>query len=155
MEFKDQEKNKEFLTIPSLDPVLDDDIVVKTPSIDGDVVNDSYKACVVYLLMCMSYAYMELRHYSEALECINEAFEYAGDKVPDLYFRRAQTIYNNKYADADDYNKAIEDLKKAIELKEQKNEKEPIYIEQLDKLSMIKSMKEKDEFDKTICIFVF
>ncbi len=95
--------------------------------------------------MCLSYAYMELKHYSEAIDCINESFEYAGDKVPDLYFRRAQAVCYNKYSSDEDYKKALEDINKAIKLKK---EKEPIYQEFLDKFKIVIETKKKEELEK-------
>jgi len=83
---------------------------------------------------------MELRHYSEAIECINESLEIAGDKVPDLYFRRAQAVFYNKFATNEDLKRSLEDINKAISLK-----KEPIYLELLDKFNAYVDKKSKDE----------
>jgi tetratricopeptide (TPR) repeat protein len=142
LEFKDSTKNANFLSTPSLDPILDNDIVEKKPFVDGPVVEDSYKASIVYCLMCLSNAYMELRHYSEAIECINESLEYAGDKVPDLYFRRAQAYYHNKFSGETEIKKAFEDVNKAISLK-----KETIYQELLEKLTALVEQRKKHEID--------
>jgi tetratricopeptide (TPR) repeat protein len=86
---------------------------------------------------------MELRHYSEAMECINESLEYAGDKVPDLYFRRAQAICYNKYSNEEDYQKAFDDINKAISLK-----KDPIYNELFEKMKGFVENKKTNELEK-------
>jgi tetratricopeptide (TPR) repeat protein len=88
---------------------------------------------------------MELRHYTEALECINESLEYAGDKVPDLYFRRAQAVCYNKYSVTEDLDKAMEDINKAISLK-----KELIYTEFQDKLKGIQVQRKNQELENII-----
>lgn len=91
--------------------------------------------------MCLSYAYMELRHYTEAISCLNESLEYAEEKVPDLFFRRAQAIYSNKYSNNEDLNNALNDVNKAISLK-----KEQIHIELVEKItSLIEKNKKIDK----------
>lgn len=93
---------------------------------------------------------MELRHYSEAISCINEALEYAGDKVPDLYFRRAQIISCNKYSSQQDFDNALNDINKAIQLKDEKKLKEPIYHEFLEKLQNQIEDKKKEQVGNII-----
>ena len=133
IEFKDPKKNAEFLTVPSLDPVVDSDIkACKTFLDDVAVEEDSYRACVVYLLMCLSSAYMELRHYSEAIECYDECIEVAGDKVSDLFFRRSQARACNKFSNDAQLKLAKEDIEKAISIKS-----EEIYKEHNEKLKKI------------------
>jgi len=96
------------------------------------VEEDSYKASVVYLLMCLSYSYMELRHFSEAIECLDECIGIAGDKVPDLFFRRSQARALNKCSNDEQLHIAKADIEKAISLK-----KEQIYLEHYEKLKKI------------------
>jgi len=138
IEFKDTKKKAEFLSVPSLDPVLDNDVQECKAFLDDVAVEeDSYKACVVYLLMNLAYAYMELRHFSEAIECLDECIEIAGDKVPDIYFRRSQARSLNKAASDEQLNKAKDDIEKAILLK-----KEAIYLEHHEKVKkMIEDRK--------------
>lgn len=130
--------------------MLDDEIVEKIPFVDGPVVEDSYKASIVYCLMCLGYTYMELRHYTEAISCLDESLEIAGDKVPDLYFRRAQAICYNKFSNSDDYKKALEDINKAISLK-----KDSLYIEFLDKFKEMIEQKKKNELDSINSIKIY
>jgi len=145
IEFKDPKKQSDFLKVPSLDPVLDCEIKEMKAYLDNvEVEEDSYKACVVYLLMCLSNTYMELRHHSEAIACLNECLTYSGDKVPDVYFRRSQARGLNKYSTEEEILLSIEDAKKAISLK-----KEKIYEEHLDKLKTILEDKKKEFANKT------
>jgi tetratricopeptide (TPR) repeat protein len=126
IEFKDKKRQAELRKKPSLDPILDEDIEKKMVYIDDpSVEDDSYKACVVYVLMNLAAAYMELRHYSEAVDCLDECIEIAMDKVPDLYFRRSQARTYNKYSTKEQLEKARQDIEKAIQLKEE----EPMYKE--------------------------
>ena len=151
IEFKDPKKNAEFLTVPSLDPVVDSDIKACNTYLDDVAVEeDSYKACVVYLLMCLSCAYMELRHYSDAIECFDECISIAGDKVSDLFFRRSQARLYNKFSSDAQLKLAKEDIEKAISIKN-----EAIYIEHNDKLMKILEDKLKTKNEKIESKFKF
>jgi tetratricopeptide (TPR) repeat protein len=110
---------------------------------DVKVEEDSFKACVVYTLMHLSYAYMEARHYTDAIDCLDEALEIAEDKVPDLYFRRSQARTYNSYSNEDEYEKAMADIDKAISLKEN-----PLYEEHKKILQDIIEKKFTDEVDR-------
>ena len=133
IELKDIKKNKEFLTIPTFDPILDIDIKeCKTRHNNFAVEEDSYKACIVNILMCLSYSYIELRHYTDAIHCLNECETIAEDNVPDLYFRRSQARTYSKYSNDDQLYLAIKDIEKTISIK-----KESIYIEHHEKLKNI------------------
>ena len=86
------------------------------------VETESYKACVVYILETMAYCHIELRQYSNAIECLDECEETCGDLVPDVFFRRAQARMLNKFSSEEDLEKAKADLDKAIKLGEKYNE---------------------------------
>ena len=166
IQFKDKKRQEEFIKKPSLEPILDDDIEEKHVYLDDvKVEEDSYKACVVYLLMNLSCAYMELRHFSEAIDCLNEAIEIAGDRIPDLYFRRSQARSCNKYSNEEELAKALEDINKAIEIAEiresEKKEGYPhpnptyvpgtikTYTEHKENVLKIVEKKVQDQVDKT------
>jgi tetratricopeptide (TPR) repeat protein len=134
IEFKDKKRGQEFISKPSLDPILDEDIIEKIVFLDDvSVENDSYEACLVYLLSNLAYSYMELRHYSEALDCLEEAIEIAKDRLPDLFFRRSQARCYNKFSKNEDLFLAKEDIEKAISLKKD----EIIYKEHLNILDKL------------------
>lgn len=146
VEFKDKKRGQEIIAKPSLDPILDDDIDEKIVYMDDvKVEEDSYQACVVYLLKNLGYAYMELRHFSEAIDCFDEALEVAGDRVPDLYFRKSQARTYNKYSKEEDYELAKVDIQKAIELKKD----EIIFTEHLEILNKIVEKNYEDNYVKT------
>ena len=123
IEFKDKKRQAEFVIKPSLEGILDDDIEEKRCYMDApDVEEESYKACVVYILETMAYCHIELRQYTNAIECLDECEETCGDLVPDVFFRRAQARMLNKFSTEEDLAKAKEDLEKAIKLGEKYNE---------------------------------
>jgi hypothetical protein len=146
LEFKEEKKNDEFLKSPSLDPVLDSEIKeCKTFLDDVQVEDDSYRACVVYLLMCLSYSYMELRHYNDAIQCLDECLPICGDKVPDVYFRRSQARTYNKNSTDEELALAEKDIEKAISLKTEK-----IYQEHKDILKKIVEERKTQRKEKIV-----
>lgn len=152
IEFKDKKRGQDIITKPSLDPIIDDDIDEKIVYLDDvKVEEDSYQACVVYLLKNLGYAYMELRHYSEAIDCFDEALEIAGDRVPDLYFRRSQARTYNKYSREEDFELAKKDIEKAITLKSDEN----IFKEHLDILNKLIDKISQEKYEKIESNYIF
>lgn len=99
--------------------ILDTDIIIKQLYVDDDnsaKLLDSYDACLVFLLLNLSSAYIELRHYSEALYCLNECELISSVKIPDVFFRRSQVRTYNKYSDFIELELALSDIQKAKEL---------------------------------------
>jgi tetratricopeptide (TPR) repeat protein len=93
--------------------------------------------------MHLSYAYMEMRHYSDAVDCMDEAIEIAEDKVPDLYFRRSQARAYNNYSNEEELEKAMADIDKAISLKD-----DPMYREHKKFIEEFIAKKFSDEVDR-------
>ena len=123
IEFKDKKRQSEFIVKPSLDGILDEEIEEKKCYLDApDVEEESYKACVIYILEIMAYCHMELRQYTNAIECLDECEELAGNLVPDVFFRRAQARMFNKNSTDEDLLKAKDDLERAIKFGEKYNE---------------------------------
>ena len=140
IQFKDKKRQNEFVVKPSLDAVLDEEIEEKHVYLDDvKVEEDSYKACIVFLLEMLAYAHMEMRQYHCAIECLDECAEIAEDKVPDVYFRRSQARTYNRYSNDNELNLALNDIDKAIKLKNEEN----IYKEHKKILETI--IKERNE----------
>lgn len=121
IEFKDKSKNNYFYSklIREEIPILDDDIVEKNSyDLNLNLDEDSYRFCIVNILLCMSYCYIELRHYSSAIDCLNDCVSYCEDneKDPDAYLRRSQARMYNKFSDDAQLVLALADIQKAISL---------------------------------------
>lgn len=140
IQFKDKNRQKDFVVKPSLDAILDDDLELKEVYLDDvKVEEDSYKACKVFLLEIMAYAHMELRQYHCAIECLDECEQIAEDKVSDVFFRRSQARTYNRDSTDEDLELAMKDIEKAIQLKDS----EVIYKEHKEKLEKI--IKERND----------
>ena len=107
----------------------------------------------------MSYCFIELRHYSSAIACLNECEEEVGDLVPDVFLRRAQALMAKKNISKIELKKAENDLEKSIflakkfnnELEKEFNEMHPVYRARhinLDIYFLIKKKFEKIKEDK-------
>ena len=122
IEFKDRKRQENFLKKPSLEGILDEDINIKSCYMDApEGQEESFKSCVVYTLEIMAYCFIELRHYTSAIACLDECESIAGDLVPDVFLRRAQARMYNKNSNESEIAKAQADLEKAIKLAEQYN----------------------------------
>ena len=76
----------------------------------------------------MAYCNIELRLYSNAVECLDECVILTRNMFPDVYLRRAQArIYNKKSKD-DELKLAEKDINKAISLVMDYNNKNKIDI---------------------------
>ena len=154
IEFKDKKRQENFLKKPTLDAILDEDIEIKRCYMDSpEGQEESLKSSEVNILLIMAYCFMELRHYSSAIGCLDECEKIAGDLVPDVFFRRAQARLNNKNSNDLEMKKAKEDIDKAIKLGEKYNEdirKEydetsPIYSRIIDLEIYYKTREKLDE----------
>ena len=154
VEFKDKERQKNFIKKPSMNAILDDDIEIKSCYMDEPKAEEeSYKSCVVYILLVMAYCFIELRHYSSAINCLNECEKEAGNLVPDVYLRRAQALICKKNISKIELEKAEKDLEKSIqlaekfniELKKEYDEMHPVYRARYINLDIYYIMKKKLE----------
>ena len=154
VEFKDKERQKNFIKKPSMNAILDDDIEIKSCYMDEPKAEEeSYKSCVVYILLVMAYCFIELRHYSSAINCLNECEKEAGNLVPDVFLRRAQALICKKNISKIELEKAEKDLEKSIqlaekfniELKKEYDEMHPVYRARYINLDIYYLMKKKLE----------
>ena len=154
VEFKDKERQKNFIKKPSMNAILDDDIEIKSCYMDEPKAEEeSYKSCVVYILLVMAYCFIELRHYSSAINCLNECEKEAGDLVPDVFLRRAQALICKKNISKIELENAEKDLEKSIqlaekfniELKKEYDEMHPVYRARYINLDIYYLMKKKLE----------
>lgn len=86
---------------------------------------DVYKVLIVKILNSMSYCYMELRNYSEAEKCLEEAMSYSEDNITTIV-RLGQTMMYNRFKKEDSLAKAMIYFSKAkrtisLRLNERKN----------------------------------
>ena len=119
IEFKDPHNKNFTKLLREQTPILDEDIkegkCSKLNWMTNALEEDSYRFCMINLLLSLSYAYMELRHYSSAIHCLDECLTY-DDSVPDVYFRRAQARIYNKFSDLNSLIVALADIQRAMSL---------------------------------------
>jgi len=100
-----------------MEPILDEDIAEhRLQNNELTFGRDCYNASLTFILLNLSYANIELRHYSDAVDCLNECEILAEDKVPDVYFRRSQARTYNKYSNDYELELAMKDIIKARQL---------------------------------------
>jgi len=115
LEFTDQARNEDFFKALNLEPILDQDVVLKDKDLGDDECEIEMRVnLVVTLLMSMSYCYLRLHHHSEALRCLDFALDLA-PIAADCYFRRSQVRTYNKKSTVAELRLAMDDINKAID----------------------------------------
>ena len=118
IEFKDK-------SIKLKDKINNDNFVIQDSDIEEKIVisdnNDNKiesfnKECLIYILEIMAYCNIELRLYSNAVECLDECVILTRNIFPDVYLRRAQARIFNKKSKDDELKLAEKDINKAINL---------------------------------------
>ena len=152
--FTSKTKEKKILSNLSQisdDPIIDSDVVIKTCKLNTQMLyeKENYNNSITFILKAMCYCYIYLHAYNEAIKCIDEAFQYCGDKLPDLYFRRAQARMFNKSSSIDELNLALNDMKQAMK-RASKEEVIQRHYEMLIQMIKEKNEKDKEKFLKLI-----
>jgi hypothetical protein len=178
IEFKDEKKRYDLLKSSDQVPIFDEDIYEDQVSIE-DNEEDIYLFSLIHLLLAMSYSFMELRHYKEAIDCLNECVSLSGETLAEPYFRRSQARLYNKFSDEDQLMLALADIQKAKSISSQARlykrfsdedqlklaladiqkvksiSNENIFQETYDKVISTIEQKKTLEMEKIKCIFLF
>ncbi len=121
-------------------PIIDDDIIIKEFTFDvNSSEEDKFRKNISSLLLSISYTLIELRHFSTAIECLNECITLNDDNICDCYFRRSQCRVYNKNSREEDFTQALYDIRKALKI----NPQNILYIQHLDIL--MKTIKKREE----------
>ena len=140
IEIKDKHK-EQFLfnninTIRS-NPITDDDIIFRIIKYNKNNSNENsnFKNSICFTLKALSYCYFNLKIFTQAEQCLDEAIKYETNALPELYYHKAQAIMFNKESSIEKLNEASEALLKA-------NLKDDIRIEEhITLLNKIKNEK--------------
>ena len=116
LEFKDKNVKLNSINNETFS-ILDGNIELKQVIIENNNIEENiYKSCLIYILEIMAYCHMEIRLYSNAIECLDECVKISENRFPDVYLRRAQArIFNKKISD-EELKIAENDINKAINL---------------------------------------
>ena len=117
IEFKDKTINLNKINNENFS-ILDDNIKLRriTTENSNQGEEDLYKTSLIYILEILAYCYMEIRRYSNAVECLNECVKISGNLFPDVYLRRAQARISNKKISNEELIFAEDDINKALNL---------------------------------------
>ncbi len=117
IEFKDKNFKINLInneTFAILDDAIEEKKVIMEHANDKE--EEIYKSSILFILEIMAYCHIELRLYSNAIECLDECVSIARNNYPDVYLRRAQArIYNKKISD-EELKMAEKDINKALNL---------------------------------------
>ena len=118
IEIKDKKKREAFLTnydFKEENNLYDADIEIRRiNTTKGNNYEESgFKSYLINILKSICYCYMNMRHYSEAVKCMDEAMTYVLASRGEVLFRRAQAIMYNKFSGLKELNQAHVDLSTA------------------------------------------
>jgi tetratricopeptide (TPR) repeat protein len=122
IEFKDKSKYNLSKLLREKIPIIDEDIVEEDCNYSNSL-DDEFRFSLINILLCISYCYMELRHFSSAIDCLNECVNLSDDNRPDVYLRRSQARSYNKFSDENYLVIALADIQKALSLSGENDEK--------------------------------
>ena len=129
-------------------PILDSDI--KEINVFSNIVDDESEYnvddTIVSILLCLSNNFMELSHFNDALNCLNEANNY-DDSNPNVLFRRSQCVLYNKNSNSEDYKQAMQDINKACKYFSDRKVEPPIIFKQQKKM-LQEVISNKNIFEK-------
>ena len=112
---KDPKKREAFLTnydFKEENNLYDKDIEIRRINTNkgNDYEESGFKAYLINILKGICYCYMNMRHYSEAVKCMDEAMSYVLVSRGEVLFRRAHAIMYNKFSELKELNQAHADL---------------------------------------------
>ena len=112
---KETKKREAFLTnydFKEENNLYDKDIEIRRINTNkgNDYEESGFKAYLINILKGICYCYMNMRHYSEAVKCMDEAMSYVLVSRGEVLFRRAQAIMYNKFSELKELNQAHADL---------------------------------------------
>lgn len=126
-------------------PIVDGDIIKCSSYLNTIEDDDSLNQSTCSILLCMSYCFLQMRHYKNAVECLNECLEIDENNTIAL-FRRSQALMYNKNSKFSHLEKSREDIEKAINLLIESNAEVPdIYKDQEQAVKKLIEQKKKEE----------
>ena len=141
---KDPIKKEQFLNkydFEKENSLLDTDIEIRriNTNKENEYEESGFKSYVINVLKCISYCHMKMRHYNEAVKCMDEAMSYVLMSRGEVLFRRAQAVMYNKFSKLNELHQAHMDLTQAKMLK--KIEFIDDHLEDIEKLINEKSYR--------------
>ena len=112
---KDPKRREEFIEkfdFQKENSLLDEEIEIRRLNTNKENAYEEsgFKSYLINILKGICYCYMNMRHYSEAVKCMDEAMSYVLISRGEVLFRRAQAIMYNKFSKLKDLNQAQVDL---------------------------------------------
>ena len=112
---KDPKKREDFLNkydFQKENSLFDEEIEIRRLNTNkaNSYEESGFKSYLINILKGICYCYMNMRYYSEAVKCMDEAMSYVLISRGEVLFRRAQAIMYNKFSKLNDLNQAQVDL---------------------------------------------
>ena len=128
--------------------IVDGDIVKKSSYLNATDDDDTFNDCTCSILLSISYCFLQMRHYKNAVDCLDECLEIDENNVNAL-FRRSQARMYNKNSKYGDLEKSLRDIEKVINIYKESSAALPqIYKEQEESIKELIEQKRKEEMEQ-------
>ncbi len=128
--------------------IVDGDIVKSSSYLNATDDDDTFNDCTCSILLSISYCFLQMRHYKNAVDCLDECLEIDENNVNAL-FRRSQARMYNKNSKFGDLEKSLKDIEKLLNIYKESNAALPqIYKEQEESIKELIEQKRKEEMEQ-------
>ena len=128
--------------------IVDGDIIKSSSYLNATDDDDTFNDCTCSILLSISYCFLQMRHYKNAVDCLDECLEIDENNVNAL-FRRSQARMYNKNSKFGDLEKSLKDIEKVLTIYKESNAALPqIYKEQEESIKELIEQKRKEEMEQ-------
>ena len=109
--------------------IVDGDIIKRSSYLNSTDDDDTFNDCICSILLSISYCFLQMRHYKNTVDCLDECLEIDENNVIAL-FRRSQAWMYNKNSKYGDLEKSLQDIEKVLSIYKEQEESIKELIEQ-------------------------
>ena len=95
--------------------IVDGDIIKRSSYLNSTDDDDTFNDCICSILLSISYCFLQMRHYKNTVDCLDECLEIDENNVIAL-FRRSQAWMYNKNSKYGDLEKSLQDIEKVLSI---------------------------------------
>ena len=95
--------------------IVDGDIIKRSSYLNSTDDDDTFNDCICSILLSISYCFLQMRHYKNTVDCLDECLEIEQNNVIAL-FRRSQAWMYNKNSKYGDLEKSLQDIEKVLSI---------------------------------------
>ena len=128
--------------------IVDGDIIKRSSYLNSTDDDDTFNDCICSILLSISYCFLQMRHYKNTVDCLDECLEIDENNVIAL-FRRSQAWMYNKNSKYGDLEKSLQDIEKVLSIYKESGAALPhLYKEQEESIKELIEQKRREEMEQ-------